>query len=97
MLFKLFVIGYKIVNNLAPIYLLNSFNLYQPKTAPNLKISCRRDMLILVYKNSVHNQFNINLSKLTQVWIFFPYEIRCNSAYSVLKKILKHILLKRIL
>ena len=89
-LFRLSIIGYKIVNNIAHTYFLNSFNLYQPTTTQNLRIGCGRDMLILVYKNSVHNQFNNNLSKLTQAWSSLPYEISCISAYCVLKKISKH-------
>ena len=44
---------------------------------------------MLVYKNSVHNQLNNNLSKLTQTWNSLPYEIRSISAYAVFKKNLK--------
>ena len=41
---------------------------------------------MLVYKNSVHNQLNNNLSKLTQTWNSLPYEIHSISAYTVFKK-----------
>ena len=85
-LFKLSIIGYKIVNNIAPIYLLKSFNLYYPTTTQNLRIGCGRDMLMLVYKKSVHNQFNKTLSKLTQVWNSLPYEICCISVILCVKK-----------
>ena len=88
-LLKLFIIGYKVVNNTALIYLSNSFNLYQPTTTQNLRIGSGRDMLMLVYKNSVHNQLNNNLSKLTQTWNSLAYEIRSISAYAVFKKNLK--------
>ena len=88
-LFKLSIISYKVVNNTAPIYLSNSFNLYQPTTTQNLRIGSGRDMLMLVYKNSVHNQLNNNLSKLTQTWNSLPYEICSISAYAVFKKNLK--------
>ena len=91
-LFKLSIIGYKVVNNTAPIYLSNSFKLYQPTTTQNLRIGSGREMLMLVYKNSVHNQLNNNLSKLTQTWNSLPYEIRSISAYAVFKKISKHII-----
>ena len=79
---------YKIVNNIAPIYLLNSFNLYQPTTTWNLRNGCGRDMLMLVYK-TFHNQFNNNFSKLTQAWNTLPYKICCISAYFVFRKNLK--------
>ena len=90
-LFKLSIIDYKVVNNTAPIYLSNSFNLlvYRPTITQNLRIGSGSDMLMLVYKNSVHNQLNNNLSKLTQTWNSLPYEIRSISAYPVFKKNLK--------
>ena len=58
-------------------------NLYQPTTTQNLKIGSGRDKFMLVYKNSVQNQLNNNLSKLTQTWNSLPYEIHSISAYAV--------------
>ena len=49
------------------------FSLYRPTTTRNLRVGYGRDMLMLVYRNPVYNQFSNSLSKLTEVWSSLLY------------------------
>ena len=94
-LFKLCVLAYKVVNKIAPGYLLELFNCYEPTLTMSLRYGVGRDSLMLMYKNGLQLPFKCVFTKLIKSWNELPLDLRFPSTMDSFKKKLKTFYFKK--
>ena len=91
--FKICLLGFKVLNHIAPFYICEKYTLFCPTTAINLRTGCGRDQLMFRPISERHTKDSI-FDKLVIEWNSLPLSIRSCHILTLFKEKLKTFLFK---